>query len=67
MTRRLAIPAVVAIWGAAVVINHLVSGSGDHTSGAFHSGQNAAVLLGAVMAVLGTIYFVRALRAARPD
>ena len=62
MVRKLVIPAVVAIWGAAVVINHFVSGSADHTTGAYHSGQSAAVVFGAVAAVLGTVYVVRALR-----
>ena len=60
MVRRVFIPAVVALWGAAVVINHFATQS--HGSGAYADGQSAATVFGAVMAVLGTVYVVRALR-----
>jgi hypothetical protein len=63
MVRRILIPAVVALWGAAIVINHFASSARTHGSGGFAAGQSAAVVLGAVMAVLGTVYVVRALRA----
>jgi hypothetical protein len=62
MVRRVLVPAVLALWGAAIVINHLASSAQSHGSGAYASGQSAAVFFGAVMAVLGTVYVVRALR-----
>jgi hypothetical protein len=62
MVRRVIVPAVVALWGAAIVINHFASSARSHGSGAYASGQSAAVLFGIVMAILGTVYVVRALR-----
>lgn len=61
MVRRVVIPAVMALWGAAIVLHHFTS-SRPHTGGAYASGQDAAVVFGLVMAVLGTVYVVRALR-----
>jgi hypothetical protein len=61
MVRRILIPAVVALWGAAIVINHFAS-SQPHGSGAYASGQSAAVYFGGLMAIVGTIYVVRAIR-----
>lgn len=60
MVRRILVPAVLALWGAAVVINHFAASS--HGSGAYAGGQSAAAVFGAVMAVAGTSYVVRALR-----
>jgi uncharacterized membrane protein len=61
MVRRVVIPAVVALWGAAIVIGHFASKQ-THASGAYASGRSAAVYFGGVMAILGTMYVVRALR-----
>jgi hypothetical protein len=61
MVRRLVIPAVIALWGAAIVVSHFAS-SQPHSSGAYASGSDAAAYVGGLMAILGTIYVVRALR-----
>lgn len=62
MGRQVIIPAILAIWGASVVIHRLTGSTASHTSGAYHAGQNGAAYFGAFMAVAGTIYAVRALR-----
>jgi hypothetical protein len=62
VVRPVLIPAAVALWGAAIVIHHYASSARSHGGGAYASGQSAAVLFGAVMAILGTVYVVRALR-----
>jgi hypothetical protein len=62
VVRRILIPGVVALWGAAIVINHFASSARSHGGGAYARGQSAAVLFGIVMAILGTVYVVRALR-----
>ncbi|HKP90703.1 MAG TPA: hypothetical protein VJT75_12115 [Thermoleophilaceae bacterium] len=61
--RSVVIPGVVALWGIAIVVNHFAAKS--HGSGAYASGQSAAMLFGIVMAVLGTVYLVRGLRERR--
>jgi hypothetical protein len=60
--KRIFLPAVLAVWGVAIVIYGLVGGSSAHTSGAYHGGQMAALVMGVVMAVAGTVAVVRAVR-----
>jgi hypothetical protein len=59
MFRSQILPAVIAVWGAAIVINALATGTNG--SGAYAAGQAAAPIFGIVMVVLG----VRALLKAR--
>ena len=58
MFRTHILPAVIASWGAAIVINTLGGATG---SGAYGAGQTAAGVFGAVMVFAG----VRALLKAR--
>jgi hypothetical protein len=58
MFRTRILPAIIAVWGAAIVINTL---GGTVGSGAYGAGQTAAGLFGIVMVVAG----VRALLKAR--
>jgi hypothetical protein len=51
MFRSRILPAIVAIWGAAVVIRLLVTDA--HGEGAYGAGQYAAGLFGVVMVVAG--------------
>jgi hypothetical protein len=59
MFRSQILPALIALWGAALVLNIVISGPDG--SGAYASGQLAAGVLGAVMLFAG----VRAVRKAR--
>jgi hypothetical protein len=60
MFRTRILPAIIAVWGAAVAINTLALG-GSAGSGAYGAGQTAGGLFGIVMVVAG----VRALLKAR--
>jgi len=59
MFRSHILPAIIAVWGAAIVLNTVISGPDG--SGSYASGQLAAGVLGAVMAFAG----VRAVMQAR--
>lgn len=62
MARRVIVPAVLALWGVAVVVHRLTGSTASHTGGAYHSGQNAAAYFGAVVAVVAAAYLVRGVR-----
>lgn len=59
MFRTQILPAIIALWGAAIVIHTLSAGTDG--SGAYGAGQLAASIVGIIMVVLG----VRALLKAR--
>ena len=60
--KRIFLPAILAVWGVAIVIYGLVGGSAGHASGAYHGGQMTALVMGVVMAVVGTVSVVRSVR-----
>ena len=62
MIRSLLIPALVAVWGTGVVVYGLTGGGTESANPGYELGADAALVTGAVMAVLGAIYFVRGLR-----
>ncbi len=62
MTRALVFPAILALWGAAVVVYGLAGGPSESGNSSYESGGDAALVVGALMAAIGTFYFVRALR-----
>jgi hypothetical protein len=59
MFRSRILPAIVAVWGALVVLRLLITGA--EGNGAYGAGQYAAGVFGVVMVVLG----IRALLKAR--
>jgi hypothetical protein len=59
MSRSQILPAIIALWGAAIVLNTLFGGTNG--SGAYGAGQTAAGIFGIVMVAVG----VRAFRKAR--
>ena len=61
MTRALVFPAILALWGVAVVVFGLAGGPESGNS-SYESGGDIALVVGALMAAIGTFYFVRALR-----
>ena len=62
MTRALLFPAILALWGAAVVVYGLAGGGSESGNSSYASGGDVALVVGALMAAIGTFYFVRALR-----
>lgn len=61
MFRTHILPAIIALWGAAIVLNTLLNGPDG--SGAYATGQLAAGAFGVVMIVLGTRSLLKARRA----
>ena len=46
------------LWGGAILANWLMGGS-DGGSGAYQTGQNAAIVFGALMLIAGLYYFFK--------
>jgi len=59
--RNLILGVIVALWGAAVVVNGLIL-SKPEGGGAYHSGQIVGVAVGAVLAVVGVRTALKARR-----
>lgn len=51
MFRTQILPAIIALWGAAIVIHTLTNGTDG--SGAYGAGQLTAAVVGIVMVILG--------------
>ena len=62
MIRSLVLPALLAIWGIAVVVNGLAGDSGGSSNSSYELGGTVALFMGVAMAAVGAFYFVRALR-----
>lgn len=61
MFRTHILPAIIALWGTAIVLNTLLSGPDG--SGAYATGQLAGGAVGVIMIILGTRSLLRARRA----
>ena len=61
MFRTHILPAIIALWGTAIVLNTLLSG--PDASGAYATGQLAGGAIGIVMIVLGSRSLLKARRA----
>ena len=58
MFRSTILPSIVALWGAAIIINTLLNGT--EGSGSYGAGQSAAALIGVIMVALGVRAVVKA-------
>ena len=47
------------IWGGLIIANRVVNGGATGASEAYQSGQNSAVIFGAVMFIVGLYYFLK--------
>ncbi|MEA2194558.1 MAG: hypothetical protein QOG42_992 [Solirubrobacteraceae bacterium] len=61
MFRTHILPAIIALWGTAIVLNTLLSG--PHGSGAYAAGQLVGGAIGVIMIVLGSRSLLKAQRA----
>ncbi len=60
--RNMIIGAVLAIWGAAILIINLAGGNSSHGNSAYSSGQTAALVLATIVVVAGIRAVVKGLR-----
>lgn len=58
MFRTQVLPAIIALWGAVIVINMLINGPDG--SGAYATGELAAAVIGVIMVILGVRAVVKA-------
>jgi hypothetical protein len=61
-TLQIVLGAIVAVWGAAVVIRFLVATAPIQGSGAYAAGQSAAPIFGVLLLLVGVVAVYRGVR-----
>jgi hypothetical protein len=65
MIRSILLPALVALWGIAIVARGLLAGPAEGASTAYQSGMSAGLIFGGLMAVAGIFATWRGIHARR--